>query len=52
MSSSLHEYQPEVVPEYRANEILVRDTLTNQFISTDPHEYQALIAPPAFAAGW
>jgi hypothetical protein len=54
MISSQQEYQPEaeVAPEYRAKEILVRDTHTNEFISTSPHDYQALIAPPAFAAGW
>lgn len=51
MNSTNH-HEPPVVPGYRAKEILVRNVTTNEFISTNPHDYKALIAPPAFAAGW
>ncbi len=43
---------PSFVPEYRSDEVLVRNLQTNGFESTDPRDYEALVAPPAFAAGW
>lgn len=37
---------------YRAKELLVRDSQTNLFISTSPEDYEALKAPPDFAVRW